>query len=199
MTPFDYPETPHTRRHGPQGYAESTSYRPWLRDEFTFRCVYCLNRENWGRVTGEFDLDHFQPKSIHPDKKLEYDNLLYSCRCCNAAKSHQTVPDPTVVLTSGHVRVYPDGSIEGLSEEATRLIRKLGLDEEDYRFWRRIWIRNIELAQEYDEEYCALLMSFPENLPELARLRPPGGNSRPEGIEDSYFARRRRGELPETY
>ena len=56
--PFDYP-APHLRRHGPMGYADYASYRPWLRDEFSFRCVYCLLREQWGRVRGLFDLDHF--------------------------------------------------------------------------------------------------------------------------------------------
>ncbi len=39
MSPFIYPARPHTRRHGPQGYAGYASYRPWLRDEFSFRCV----------------------------------------------------------------------------------------------------------------------------------------------------------------
>ena len=52
---FNYPETPHTRRHGPQGYAGYDSFRPWLRDEFSFCCVYCLVREQWGRVSGEFN------------------------------------------------------------------------------------------------------------------------------------------------
>jgi hypothetical protein len=37
MTPFSYPTTPHVRRHGPQGYADYASFRPWLRDEFTFK------------------------------------------------------------------------------------------------------------------------------------------------------------------
>jgi hypothetical protein len=42
-------------------------------------------------------------------------------------------------------------------------------------------------------------MGFPDDLPDLRRLRPPAGNARPEGLEDSFFAKRRRGELPETY
>jgi hypothetical protein len=36
-------------------------------------------------------------------------------------------------------------------------------------------------------------------LPDLDALRPPGGNTRPEGIVDSHFERRKRGELPDTY
>jgi 5-methylcytosine-specific restriction endonuclease McrA len=80
---FDYPGSPHTRRHGPRGYANYRSYRPWLRDEFAFRCVYCLVREQWGRVTGEFDLDHYEPQRLHPHRARDYDNLLYSCSSCN--------------------------------------------------------------------------------------------------------------------
>jgi hypothetical protein len=53
MPPFDYPAVPLVRSHGPLGYSDYESYRAWLRDEFAFRCVYCLSREQWGRVTGE--------------------------------------------------------------------------------------------------------------------------------------------------
>lgn len=41
--PFDYPPVPHVR--GPARYAGYESYRPWLRDEFAFRCVYRLMRD----------------------------------------------------------------------------------------------------------------------------------------------------------
>jgi len=59
VSAFDYPPAPLVRIHGPQGYARYELYRAWLRDEFAFRYVYCLSREQWGRVTGEFDLDPF--------------------------------------------------------------------------------------------------------------------------------------------
>jgi hypothetical protein len=42
---FDYPEPKADRRHGPAKYTSYEYYRPWLRDEFAFRCVYCLKRE----------------------------------------------------------------------------------------------------------------------------------------------------------
>ena len=44
---FAYPRELHERRHGPLGYLDYGDYRPWLRDEFQFRCVYCLCRERW--------------------------------------------------------------------------------------------------------------------------------------------------------
>ena len=51
-SPFVYPASPHVRRHGPMGYADHASFRPWLRDEFAFRCVYCLRRETMGQEFG---------------------------------------------------------------------------------------------------------------------------------------------------
>jgi hypothetical protein len=39
--------------------------------------VFCLLREQWGRVRGEFDLDHFVPQVQNPDKEADYDDLLY--------------------------------------------------------------------------------------------------------------------------
>src|SRR5579872_364747 len=65
---FLHPSQQLARRHGPRGYAVSRSYRPWLRDEFSFRCVYCQIREQWGRLTGEFDLDHFLPQRHNTDR-----------------------------------------------------------------------------------------------------------------------------------
>jgi hypothetical protein len=40
---------------------------------------------------------------------------------------------------------------------------------------------------------------YPDALPKLFRLRPPGGNRRPEGIAESYARRQSRDELPDMY
>ena len=199
MTAFDYPPTALSRRHGPQGYADYPSYRPWLRDEFTFRCVYCLKREQWGVVSGDFDVDHFEAQAKSPGRAVDYDNLLNACHSCNLRKSGHAVPDPCVCLTAGQVRVAPDGSIEGQSDDAERIILTLGLNSEKYKNFRLTWLRNVELAMAYDREQFLSLMCFPADAPDLSRLRPPGGNSRPDGVNQSHYARRQRGELPETY
>ena len=196
---FRYPTRPHVRKHSPQGYADYASYRPWLRDEFTFRCVYCHTREQWGQVKGMYDLDHFVPQAYEPQKRAQYGNLLYACKACNGAKGDQTTPDPSQVLTSDDVQVYADGSIQGLSAEAERLVWLLGLDGPKYRAWRLLWLRIIELAERYDRELYHQLMRFPADLPNLKRLRPPAGNARPDGIDASYFELRERGELPDEY
>lgn len=43
------------------------------------------------------------------------------------------------------------------------------------------------------------LQGFPDNLPQLAALRPPHGITSPEAISNSDYAKRQRGELPATY
>ncbi len=199
MTEFDYPPTPLQRKHGPQGYPEHGRYRPWLRDEFSFRCVYCLSREQWGRALGEFEIDHFVPQKFNPDQAAVYDNLVYSCARCNRVKSAQNVPDPMTAFMTGNLRIQPDGTLESYSPDAESLVLKLDLNSSEMVEWRLLWIRIIELAREHDLDLHRRLMGFPANLPNLGRHRPPGGNSRPDGITNSYFALRARGELPAIY
>lgn len=57
VQPYVYPAEPHQRRHGPAGYASYEEYRPWLEDEFCFRCVYCLKRMVWA-PTDVWTIDH---------------------------------------------------------------------------------------------------------------------------------------------
>lgn len=197
MGAFDYPFVAHERRHGPQGYELALTYRPWLRDEFTFRCVYCLLREQWGRATGEFDVEHFQPQVNSPELGLAYDNLLYCCHTCNLLKGVKELPDPSQVLIAEAVRVNPDGSLEGQTSDARRLIAILGLDSDSFRRWRSVWMRNVELAEQYDQEQFRRIMGFPDDLPSLQHSPP--SNTRPEGVQQSWYAKRQRGELPEVY
>src|ERR1700730_4200625 len=125
MNPFLYSPAPDTRRPRPGGYSDSESDRPWLRDEFSFRCVYCLFREQWGRVKAGFSLDHFLPAAVHPELERSYDNLLYTCTACNLSKGATLLPDPTQMLVDGAILVREDGRIEGTTREAQRIIRVL--------------------------------------------------------------------------
>lgn len=195
---FDYPESRTERAHGPAGYSSYESFRPWLRDEFTFRCVYCLKRETWGQETGEFELDHFQPQSLVPDRSLDYFNLVYACRRCNSVKLDQSVDDPLVVFSSDSIVVLPDGLIASDQPQTKRLIQQLDLNSPKLKKWRVIWMDIVNLAKERDANLYNRLAGFPEDLPNLGRLRPRS-NSRPDGIEVSWFAKRQRGQLPETY
>ncbi|NQT15164.1 MAG: HNH endonuclease, partial [Planctomycetes bacterium] len=168
------------------------------RDEFVFRCVYCLKRETWGQVTGEFDLDHFEPQSVNPGRQLDYLNLLYACRRCNAVKRDQTVADPFRLLHSERVATRPDGSLQTPDRETLRLVQQLDLNSPRLKKWRVMWMRIVTLAEQRDADLYLHLVGFPENLPDLSKLRPPH-NRRKEGLGECSIARRRRGELPDVY
>jgi hypothetical protein len=61
--PFIYTDAPQVRKHGPSGYERYQSYKDWLRDKFTFQCVYCLEREQWyPNGHAGFGVDHVKPK-----------------------------------------------------------------------------------------------------------------------------------------
>ncbi len=196
---FDCPAPRNHRRHGPDGYAKYDSYRPWLRDEFTFRCVYCLKREQWGQVTGEFDIDHFQPQRRRPDRAADYPNLVYSCRRCNGVKLDQEVADPFVAMTGPRIRTMADGTVRGTGAAATRLILQMDLNSPRLVEWRITWMRIVDLARERDPVLLQRLVGFPDRLPDLRRLRPPAGNTRPEGIEESWAFLAAQSNLPDHY
>lgn len=195
--PFEYPSAPHVHRHGPHGYTDYARFLPWLRDEFSFRCVYCLTRERWGLVLGSFHMDHFLAVAHQPGLLLDYDNLRYACVSCNLAKGHRKIPDPLIELTSAKVQVASDGTIHSDYPSAARLIELLGLDGSDYVRFRKLIIDTVELAQQKPDVYQQW-MRYPDKLPHLRRRKPPH-NVRPTGVEQSAYARRERGELPPTY
>ncbi|MEZ6138138.1 MAG: HNH endonuclease domain-containing protein [Pirellulaceae bacterium] len=196
---FHYPESRNKRRHGPAGYATYGKYRPWIRDEFYFRCVYCLRRERWSQVDHEYDLDHLQPRSLSPDQSLDYQNLYYACSRCNGVKRAQTIDDPMATLVGEKVDVLDDGSLLTADTATERMICVLDLNSPRMIAWRRMWIEVCKLAMSNEPELLQLLLGFPDDLPNLRKLRPPGGNARPEGIAECCFARRQNGDLPKLY
>ncbi len=197
---FDYPAERQLRRHGPSGYADCESYRPWLRDEFTFRCVYCLKRETWGQVKGEFDIDHFRAQSVDPLDKLDYGNLVYACHRCNLVKSDRTVSNPLARLISTLVVMQGDGMLHAHDTETQQLIEQIDLNSPAVVSWRLKWLRLIALAADNDNdpELVRELLGFPNDLPDLGKRTPPV-NHRVEGLQESWFEQRRRGILPANY
>lgn len=194
--PFRYPVSL-ARKHGPAGYVQHRSYRPWLRDEFVFRCAYCLSRETWSRTFASFDLDHFQPRTLRSDLVLAYDNLVYACHGCNLSKGSCTLEIPTAT----NLEVDRSGSIFALDNDGQRVIDLLSLDDERSTRFRRTVIGIVRslCATPSEHETFALWMGFPtDDLPDLATLKPVA-NSRPRGIDDSWHARHERGTLPPYY
>ena len=204
--PFAYPAAPHARRHGPAGYRDPADYKPWLRDEFTFRCVYCLEREAWAADRADsFSVDHFAARSTDPALAGDYDNLVYACTRCNSNKQAGPVPlDPARVAFADHLAVTADGRLVGQTTDEADLVDVLRLNESPALDNRReaLLLLRLEREQPDNPVVHALFVAafgYPADLPDLGRLRPPGGNARPEGVAGSHYARREKGELPEVY
>lgn len=200
--PYEYPSAPLNRRHGPSGWNDYQRYRPWLRDEFTFRCVYCLDREVWRDMRGKMHIDHFQPQSLRSDLGCEYTNLLYLCPACNSLKRAWLLPDPCAVALGDCLRIHKDGRIEAIdnNKHGRVLIDRLALDEPTARDRRRMMIGAILSFAETNWPMFVEWMRYPNDLPDLnKRENTPPSNSKPEGVFQSYSEQSRRGELPETY
>jgi hypothetical protein len=203
--PFLYPSGPHVRRHGPQGYADDKYYKPWLRDDFSFRCVYCLCRETW-YPDGEahFSIEHTRPRSAGAAPGSTYDNLVYACCVCNAYKrDFADVLDLSQVAVAGHLEALPDGPLRAFSPQGEALIQVCALNRPTLVAFRRDLHHLLALLASGSGVTADRLrrryFGYPEVLPDLAALRPPGGNTRPDGVGTSCFERSRRGELADTY
>ena len=205
LTVFAYPRVARSRRHGPWGYADYSLYKPWLRDEFQFRCVYCLCRERWFPDGDDaFSVDHLDPGSLAVRPAYEYENLVYACCRCNSAKRDIAgLPDPCADPYGEHLVVSGDGSIRALTVTGQDLIGVCQLDRPTLIEFRRRMINLGRILGARDAETMAALrhryFGYPDALPQLFRLRPPGGNRRPEGIAESYARRQSRDELPDIY
>lgn len=198
--PFNYPQTPHTRRHGPRGYQRYQAFKPWLRDECMFRCVYCLVREKWHQDGSDiFGVDHIFPKSLlDPTRECDYSNLAYACNRCNRIKRDKiNALDPFAKAFGDLLFVSEDGSITARNPQGEHIIRFFNLDSEKITEYRA---RIIHLINTYtNSEKLRSWMGFPSDIPDLRLLAPPHGNDRPEGIEECYFVQRELGLLPDTY
>ena len=181
------------------GYSDHRQYHNWLRDEFSFRCVYCLRRETWLTLRADWQIDHFVPKSRHPQGALDYDNLVYACSTCNHSKAAHLAPDPCGVAYGACVRINEIGEIHALNDDGINLIETLGLDDEDYCEMRRAIFELLEELRVGGKAYCRWF-GYPSNLPDLSKEpKPPGGNKRQGGIRESSFEKANRGELPKYY
>lgn len=200
--PYAYPATPHVRLHGPAGWNNYQKYREWLRDEFAFRCVYCLDREVWRDMRARMHIDHFQPQALQHGLRCEYTNLLYLCPACNGLKRDLLLPDPCLIALGQCIRVYKDGRIEAINDNqhGRRVIDQLALDEPVATRRRRLIIGTVLSFAETNWPMFVEWMRYPEDLPSLGdKKNKPPSNSKPEGVARSHYERKRNGELPEAY
>lgn len=198
--PYRYPTQARSRRHGPAGYKDYRDYHPWLEDEFLFRCVYCLKRQKWA-PTDIWSVDHLIPQVEAAELECDYNNLVLTCQWCNNRKLADSVPDPVAVAYGNCLRVDDStGEVRSLNEEGEILIRVLKLNRSEHVRTRTDNLRRLEIMSRCAPDEWKRMMSFPEDLPNLRRKSPPGGNSRPEGLDECCYERKHKcNDLPEVY
>ncbi len=203
--PFRYSSEPHQRRYGPSGYENYQEYKPWLRDEFIFRCVYCLGREVWYPSGAEaFSVDHVVPKSRVPALICAYENLVYACVRCNSLRGEVELLDPANAAFAAHLTVSDDGVVHALGAQGQDIIDQLHLNSEHTVDTRRYYLTILRLKQRQPGNHdidtvFQNAFGYPKDLPDLTKKKPPSGNAREDRTVSCFHARRLRGELSATY
>jgi len=85
------------------------------------------------------------------------------------------------------------------SRECRQIVGVMQLAEPELVEFRAMWIGILHLAAVHDQLIYRRILGFPDDMPDLSGLQPPGGNERPEGVEQSYYCQRKRGQLPDAY
>ncbi|MBX7223698.1 MAG: hypothetical protein K1Y36_27535 [Blastocatellia bacterium] len=85
------------------------------------------------------DIDHFQPKSLHPKLAYEWSNFRFARKRTNSKKGVKTILDPFhiepdwFVLDFTTFMVYPNQNLpDDLKQQIQETIGNLGLNERDY-------------------------------------------------------------------
>ena len=187
--PFDYPLQRHRRRHTPRMQTDYRRYKPCLRDEFRFTCVYCLMREPWLGAHFYFGVEHYRAKSKGGRSRHHYSNLLYACNQCNNAKGETSfAPElhPDEFPYGRVIRLAEDGSLETSSPAHKKFILDLNLNREGLRLYRaelqEVWELAEELAARGEERAATILMKrfrWPHDMPTLEELAVLGRACRP--------------------
>lgn len=77
-------------------------YKDDMRHPQYNRCAYCRTKLNIGNSV--FDIEHIEPRSLHPEWMFLTENLCLSCKRCNTAKGN------TEILANPANAIYPTTS-----------------------------------------------------------------------------------------
>lgn len=157
MNPFLYPKTQHRRTLSPRTFSYYSSYKPVLREEFRFQCVYCRLPDG---VKGQdnFGVDHYRPRSLFPELTTTYSNLFYACNACNRRKGDywpssdelraaRFIPNPCDCIMFQHLR-YRSARVEAHSAAGEHTEKRLMLNDDDSVKYREFLLGLIALAEE---------------------------------------------------
>jgi len=134
---------------------------PWLKEavyNMSFgKC--CYSEVRLGIESKNMEIEHFYPKSIYPEKVMDWGNLLPSLKKCNGIKNnHDTLIEPIInpfvdnpknFFYLKACRYYPQKSQK---EIASRSIEKLALNDRKEFVIKRLEIENGIVAELRDRK-----------------------------------------------
>jgi len=139
-------------------HRDYTEYRALLRQDFRYRCAYCLTHEYFLGGEAGCTIDHYRPirgPDARPDLNADYSNLYWCCRECNENKGdHWPAPDesarghrfldPCQAQDDHevHWRTLSDGTLEPLTSIGQYTIERLKLwrpQLQHHRAWRYLF------------------------------------------------------------
>lgn len=133
-----FPKERQERGDDPGPFVGYRSYKPHLQERFRRKCVYCRTSDGVKGYEG-FGVDHYLPRSSHPDLEVVWSNLFYACNVCNTWKGESVstpelyLPNPCEHRMADHLQ-YEDGGIETYTPQGEWLAELLHLDERcDFR------------------------------------------------------------------
>ena len=142
ILPFWYPTKKHQRTEIPPVYANYRDYKPYLKDEFSGRCVYCRKADS-GQDPGSFHVEHYKPKYLFSELVNVYINLFYACASCNrfksnywSAKKSKQVLNPCNHVMSQHL-VFASELVEKRSSQGRLNMELLRLNNAEAVSYRR--------------------------------------------------------------
>jgi hypothetical protein len=125
------------------------AYRPHVREDFRECCAYCLLHELLAAGPENFELDHFCPRVLFPERVNDFYNLYYSCHPCNHIK-HDKWPSAALQAAgiglvdlcldtfAQHFEEREDGTWKLLSPSAAFTIKALRLNRDHLVTIRRL-------------------------------------------------------------
>jgi uncharacterized protein (TIGR02646 family) len=139
-------------------------YKPYLRQDFHYVCVYCRVHENELGGPRIFTVEHYRPKDHFPYLLTDYTNLLYACAVCNSFKREDWHDGDPLTCEKGYLdpcqhdydmyfSYTAEHKIEGRISCARYMIKRLRLNRRQLIKLRRL---RIEEEQEFTEfiELC---------------------------------------------
>ncbi|MDA8427667.1 MAG: HNH endonuclease [Geobacteraceae bacterium] len=163
-----------------KSYSTYRPYKRYLRDDFNKRCGYCDADDFYSGGVRSYQIDHFAPKILFPEKETEYANLVYSCFYCNNGKSDTWLAttstisvvngegfiDPCLKEYDDHLERMQDGRISAKTTVGEFMIKEMNLNLKRHSL---IWI--LEELKTVIMETCKQIEELPDTSEALSKLK----------------------------